>query len=209
MKHLHQRQKIILEYLLNKSEGATVEALCEVAGVTKTAVKGHLSQLESFGYVFAEDRKLGVGRPLKIYTLAPAGEEVFPRRYAWLSHNLMEMISEKLTATQLDELLKDLAQKTASPLLESLKNLNTQERLRAIVKVMNDLGYRAQFRVQKKTKDILVEATNCVYHSTAMTHPQLCQFDIYFLKTTSRLDVELQECMAKGGSSCRFCLKQK
>ncbi len=93
-------------------------------------------------------------------------------------------------------------------MLESLNKMSEKDRLNAIVKVMNDLGYRAQLKESNTTKGAVIEATNCVYHTVAKKHPELCQFDIKFLQKTSNLGVKLESCIARGGLTCRFCLKK-
>ncbi len=199
MKHLHARQQTILEYLLEKPDGATAEQLCEVCEVTKTAIKEHLSRLEVLGYLTFKDRKGLVGRPRRFYLLSPQGMEAFPRQYSWLSTALLEEISQSFPAEKLGQLLDSLASKTAEPLLAQLEKLSETDRLKAIVKVMNDLGYRAQLKETNTKKGAIIEATNCVYHSVAKQNPSLCKFDIAFLEKTSALSVKLESCIARTG----------
>lgn len=208
MRHLHPRQKMILEYLLKNPTGATAEDLCQVADVTKTAIKSHLSQLESYGYVLFRDQKNTVGRPRRFYMISKEGGEVFPRRYSWLSTALLEQLSQTLSSDQVAKVLKGIAEKTAAPLLVKMERMTRKERLETIVGTMMDLGYHAHLK-SVNSKGAVIEASNCVFHTTAIEQPQICQFDIHFLEKTSGLHVELEECLARGGSSCRFCLRNK
>jgi DeoR family suf operon transcriptional repressor len=208
MKHLHLRQQKILESLLERNEGATADELVEIIGITKTAVKDHLSQLEHLGYISYRDEKGAVGRPRRFYLLSDQGIEAFPRQYSWLSTALLEQVSESFSANEISVLLEGLAEKMSAPLQVQLKSLSEKERLKLIVKTMNELGYRAQLKETDTAIGAIIEATNCVYHTVAQKNPELCQFDISLLKRTSKLKVKLETCIARGGATCRFCLKR-
>jgi predicted ArsR family transcriptional regulator len=81
--------------------------------------------------------------------------------------------------------------------------------LEEITRALNELGYRASLKQSDVRKGAIIEATNCVYHSVAKRHPALCQFDVQFLQNASGLKVKLETCIARGGSVCRFCLRDK
>jgi predicted ArsR family transcriptional regulator len=50
----------------------------------------------------------------------------------------------------------------------------------------------------------MIEAKNCVYHELARAHPEVCQFDLELLSRFMGMDVTQEECMLRGGQSCRF-----
>lgn len=205
MKHLHERQQAILNHLLNHANGATADELTQVIGVTKTAAKEHVNQLHHMGYLSFRDISSGVGRPKRVYLLSEQGVEVFPRQYSWLSSALLNQLAVDLEATQVSRIMKNIAQSVAVSLAPELDRLSEKDRLVKIVKTMNDLGYCAQLKSADEDRAEIV-AVNCVYHSVAKVHPKLCEFDIEFLSLTSKKNVRMESCIARGGSSCRFCL---
>lgn len=208
MNHLHDRQQTILNYLLESPDGATVDQLLPIIGVTKTAVKEHLNQLQHMGYLSFRDVSTGVGRPKRMYVLSDQGTESFPRQYSWLSSALLNQLALDLDSKQISKIMKSIAKSVAESLEPKLSRLSDQERLIQIVKTMNDLGYRARLRPNAASGATVIEAMNCVYHSVAKVHPKLCEFDIEFLSASSKKRVKMESCVARGGSSCRFCLSQ-
>jgi len=80
------------------------------------------------------------------------------------------------------------------------------EMLAEVSKALNELGYRSYLKQSDVRKGAVIEANNCVYHSVAKAHPELCQFDIQFLESATGLNVKMESCIARGGSVCRFCL---
>lgn len=207
MNHLHERQQSILNHLLEKPDGATVDELLPVIGVTKTAAKEHINQLQHMGYLSFRDVSTGVGRPKRVYALSEQGIESFPRQYSWLSSALLNQLALDLEPNQISKIMKSIAKSVADSLEPELSKLSESERLVRIVKTMNDLGYHARLQPSQGKGEIIIEAVNCVYHSVAKVHPKLCEFDIEFLSASSKKGVKMESCVARGGKSCRFCLK--
>jgi predicted ArsR family transcriptional regulator len=207
---LHGNQKRVLEYLLSNPSGATLEEIASHLEITKSAAKQHIVKVESLGYITYSDSKGLIGRPKRRYLLSPEGQEAFPKQYSWLSNSLLETLSDDLGKDVVIKLMESLADKISASMEAKLKNAqSTAEQLSLIVSALNELGYRATLKQSDLRKGAVIEATNCVYHSVAKKHPELCRFDIRFLENTSNLNVRQESCIARGGPVCRFCLTRK
>jgi predicted ArsR family transcriptional regulator len=210
MRALHHNQQEILKYLLNHSEGATLDELASHLGITKTAVKEHILKIESHGYITFVDSRGAVGRPRRRYLLSSEGHDAFPKQYSWLSNVLLEMLAETIGQEGITNLMINLADKLSESMKAKFEGAKSSAELLGLINtVMNDLGYQTTVKQSDVRKGAVLEATNCVYHSVAKQHPELCGFDVQFLKNVSGLNVELESCIARGGSVCRFCLRKK
>jgi len=210
MNALPDNQRKILDFLLSRPGGATLEELAEHLGITKSGVKEHVIKLQNYGYLTHEDERGSVGRPKRRYLLSSEGQEVFPRQYSWLSNVLLELLAEDLGPEAVSRIMKELGKKVASSLEAKFKEAKTsKDILDEVTKAMNELGYRASLKQSDVRKGAVIEATNCVYHSVAKRHPSLCQFDVQFLQNASGMSVKLEKCIAKGANVCRFCLRNK
>lgn len=210
MLSLHKNQQLILEYLLNHKDGATLDELASHLGITKTAVKEHILKIESRGYLTFTDSKGSVGRPRRRYLLSEEGHDAFPKQYSWLSNALLGLLAQDMGAAGVSKLMKSLANQVAKSMESKLKNeKSTSGLLGKINGIMNELGYRTTLKQSDVRKGAVLEATNCVYHSVAKEHPALCAFDVQFLENVSGMKVTLETCIARGGSVCRFCLRKK
>jgi len=210
MKSLHENQKRILEYLLDHPDGATLDELSSHLGITKTATREHLIKIETLGYINYIDAKGSVGRPRRSYLLSSDGHEVFPRQYSWLSNVLLELLAEDLDGKGVTRMMKALAAKVAKGMETRFQNARSStELLTQITQALNELGYRAALKQSDLRKGAVIEATNCVYHSVAQRHPELCQFDTQFIENASGMSVKLESCITRGDSVCRFCLRKK
>ena len=209
MENLHRNQKGILEFLLEKPEGGTLDEICEHIGVTRTAAKEHVLKLEYLGYINFRDTKGKIGRPKRVYLLSPGGHEAFPRQYSWLSNVLLELLAQDLGPSGISQIMKNLGKKVALSMKERFTGKENTALLNEIKKAMNELGYRSTLRQTDIRKGAILEATNCIYHSVAKEHPELCQFDVQFLESASGMKVKLESCIARGGPICRFCISKK
>ncbi len=209
MRSLHENQRRILDFLLSHPDGATLEELSAHLGITKTAAKEHVIKVETLGYLTYVDSKGSVGRPKRRYLLSPEGHEAFPRQYSWLSNVLLELLAKDLGADGVSRMMGQLADSVAKSMEARFRKARTQPELLAeVTAALNELGYRASLKQSDLRKGAIVEATNCVYHSVAKRHPELCQFDVRFMENATGMNVKLESCIAKGESVCRFCIRK-
>lgn len=208
MQALHQNQKKVLEHLLDKHDGASLEEISLYLEITKTAAKEHILRLIDLGYLTFMDTRGSVGRPKRNYLLTETGHEVFPRQYSWLSSVLLELLADDLGPSAVSKLMRSLGKKVASSMRERFEGKENAKLLNEVKNAMNELGYRSYLKQSDLRKGAILEATNCVYHGVAKLHPELCQFDVQFLESTTGMKVKLDSCIARGGSICRFCIKR-
>ncbi|HET8902330.1 MAG TPA: HTH domain-containing protein [Holophagaceae bacterium] len=210
MKGLHDNQRKILEHLMEHHEGRTLDELAALLGVTRTAVQQHIVQLLDLGYLAFEDAKGSVGRPRRRYMISEEGIDAFPKKYSWLANAILAQLALKLGPGGSRAFMQELAGSVAASVDNPPRASDPAPlRLKKVTEMMNDLGYRAALKPGASPKESVIEAVNCVYHSVAKKHPELCQFDVSLIEHASGMEVKLETCIAKGGASCRFCVKKK
>src|SRR5690348_2382555 len=100
METLSEKQRLILDFLLDFPAGKSLAELALHMGVTKTAAKEHVLKLLDKGFLQFSDVSGSVGRPKRRYFLTESGQEAFPRQYSWLSNILLEYLSKNLGGTE-------------------------------------------------------------------------------------------------------------
>lgn len=186
-----------------------MDELSSYLEITKTAVKDHIIKIENLGYLSFVDSKGLVGRPRRRYLLSQEGHDAFPKQYSWLSTVLLELLARDLGKEGVVRLMQNLADQVAKSMETKFKKAQTSiELLKQVTLTLNELGYRASLKQSDLRKGAAIEATNCVYHSVAKEHPELCGFDVRFIENVSRMAVKLESCIARGDSVCRFCLRK-
>lgn len=200
------RQKELLNLLLQNKSGLTVEEFAQRLGITRNAVRQHLESLEARDLVQKSDTRPSGGRPEQLYVLTEKGNELFPRHYAWFAQLLLEMVEAEVGPHGIAERLDELGRKVAASLAEQDGNqapATLDEKVRQLAGTMEQLGYSARSFTSLKGIPI-IEANNCVFHELARQHPMVCRFDLALLSAATGADVEHLECMAKGGTACKF-----
>lgn len=210
MDNLGKTQNKILDFLLDHPSGVQIQKIVEFLGVTKTAAREHIVKLESLGHVAFKDVSGKVGRPKRHYFLTENGKEALPKQYSWLSLILLKQLAKDMDRKFVLKFLDNLADNVSASMEKELEGIEDPKKLlQKISEILTRLGYRSFLRQSDLRKGAVLEATNCVYHSVAQEHPQLCHFDVKLIENLSGLDVQLQKCIAKGDSVCKFCLKKK
>jgi DeoR family transcriptional regulator, suf operon transcriptional repressor len=198
-------QQAVLNHLLEKKSGATLDEMVSAIGLSRTAVNQQLAALEKQGFVRRATPRKTAGRPQQVYVLTEDGANLFPKQYSWFSKMLIETLRRQVGEEQVSAYMYDLGVQLSADLIPRLVGKNRGERIDEIVKIMNETGFVAR-TVAADGADKLprVECRNCVYHDLSKDYPEVCRFDIGFLAGLMGAEVEHQSCMQRGGSACRF-----
>lgn len=190
-------QRRLLEALLQKPVGLSVEALTRELDVTANAVRQHLTALERDGLIVREAAPAPRGRPQFLYQLSELGQEAFPRRYRELAEAVLAELGDNLGAVALKRSMRRMGERAA-------QNANLQHAsVPATARVMKQLGYQAEAQSSTKDGDEII-ARNCVFHRLAERFSPVCEFDLGFMESATGRKVEHRECMVRGGKLCRF-----
>ena len=200
---LGSRQKELLKLLLKNKTGMTADELSARLEITRNAVRQHLASMENDGLVKKGITRASGGRPEQLYILTEKGSECFPRHYAWFAQLLIESVQQDTGGEGLNERLSKMGELVSKQLRAQHPELVSRgEKIQKLTAVMEQLGYNA--RSSGSDKADVIEADNCVFHTLALSNPNICQFDLALISAFTDSTVEHQECMAKGGNICRF-----
>jgi DeoR family transcriptional regulator, suf operon transcriptional repressor len=205
---LGSRQQELLRALRIETDGLSVEEIATRLNITRTAVNQHLRALEVKGYVARGSLRHSGGRPSLNYLMTSKGLDLFPRQYSWFSALLVSKLISNGGSENLTNVLREIAVSVAESLKSRVQGKPLAGRLSAVAEIMEELGYEATAS-KKKSALPIIEAQNCVYHSLAAQHPEVCQFDLQLLETLSGATVHHESCMVRGGQSCRFRFKER
>lgn len=200
--HTGSRQEQIMTLLLNASSGLSIDDMAAKLDISRNAVKQHLVVLEKQQLVKEGILTSTGGRPARCYALTEQGVNHFPKQYAWFCNLLLNDLAAEMTPESLEKMMWNMGVKLANSLAPQFGHKNTQQKLEALVELMQSLGYHAELEQQEGGQRI--KAVNCVYHDLAQQHPALCHFDQALITTLLEKPVEQISCMAKKDCACRF-----
>ena len=197
-------QQALLRQLLWHPEGLGVEPLCDKLRVSHNAVRQHLTALASANLIERAPPRPTGGRPGAIYVITEAGRELFPRHYGQIAGSLIEKLYATLGREQVMTMLRALGTQLAEEQTEPVDREDVELASKQLAGRLTALGYEAT--AIKYEGEPQIEAHNCVFHSLAVRHPEVCHFDLAFLSASSGREVRHAECMVRGGRVCRFAL---
>jgi DeoR family suf operon transcriptional repressor len=202
------QQQLLRELHLNK-KGLTVFELCELLGITRSAVKQHLISLESNKLIQLGSLNQTAGRPTQSYVLTTQGMECFPRKYSWFAEILLDSIRAEKDEKGLRLFLEKIGTSIASKYTPELLGLNVSDRLNKVGFILSEMGYEAEVVASKtKKKESNIEISNCIFQETAVSCPEVCCFDASLISKLTGQKVEQQSCITSGSNVCCFAIKK-
>ena len=203
LRQLGGTQQKLLRKLLLSPQGATVEELCRAIGITHNAVRQHLTALMAQGLVVRGESIPSGGRPRACFVLLPAGRDLFPRNYALIAGGVLEYLYAHEGTQAVQAMLAEMGAKLGRDAAERIAAATGPDEVtRLLAEQLDTLGYEAQ--VAEVEGHAEVEAWNCVFHSLARTHPDVCRFDLAFMSAATGRPVQRTQCMLHGAPACRF-----
>lgn len=201
-----QRQQALLNLLLERKEGLTIDQMAAALGITRTAVREHVGALERDRLVAPGALALSTGgRPGRRYALTARGLALFPKQYDLMARLLLEALTQRLGAGEAEREMRALGAKLAAQMKHRVAGASLAERAQCIAALMRELGY-ASSAPSRETPTI--EALNCVYHELAREDQTVCALDVALIEELADAKVEHRACMARGDNACVFCLRQ-
>ncbi len=199
------RQNQILQLLLNNREGQTIDEISQALEISRSAVQQHFTTLEKNDFITTATLNKTAGRPVRSYVITKNGINQFPKQYDWFSEIIISDLKQEMGENAFKRYLRKLGVNLAHSLLHDFNGKTVDERLKQLIATMDELGFQTKTTISSNEQNI--EACNCIYHNLAQQHHEICEFDKALISTLLDKDVELDECMAKGGHICRFKIK--
>jgi len=188
--------------ILLRRASRTVDELAQALDLTDNAVRAHLAILERDGFVIQHGVRRGGGKPSFVYDLAPEAEYLFPKSYGQVLYQLLEVLDERMTAGELEELLRAAGRRIATKW--NIPQGDLSVRLEAAVEVLNELGGMAELETEAGI--FCIRGYSCPLAVAVPGHPEVCRLAETLL--TELVGVPIKEqCERDGTVECRFLVK--
>lgn len=201
---LGHSQKTMLQSLLTAGNPLTIDQLGDNLGISKNAIYQHIGALERIGFVEKSNLNRTGGRPSQSYQLSEAGRNLFPKHYALISSLLIDLLKEDLGREKVENYLQKLGDQIGQEYIDKVKDKTPDERVEILSDIMFDLGYEANIIRSTNGGPPEIRVANCVFHSLAQTHTEICSLDLAFMKKISGGEIEHYSSIAKSECCCKF-----
>ncbi len=192
-----------------KSAGpATAEAIARRLKVTVVAARQQLGRLREKGQVAYDDRREGVGRPKRVWSLTDSGNALFPDSHAAMALDLIDGIRAALGPAALDRVIamrEKAMRKLYAARLQPGRSL--AERARLLAEQRSEEGYMAEAKRQPNGEVLLIE-NHCPICVAAKACQGFCRSELSLFRDVlgSDVRVEREEHILSGARRCAYRL---
>lgn len=199
---LDARDREILEYL-HRSAGAGTQALCDVLGVTRNAVRQRISRLELKGLVSQGKQSQDRGRPRNVYQITADGLNSLGEDYRELAVVLWESIVGLTDTDVKQQLVSQVQNRLADRFRRNLeKSSSLADNLDQLADSMRANGFNIESD-HSAALPILRE-TNCPFPMLADVDETICQVEKQVLEQVLGAPVEFKHRCRDGHHCCEF-----
>ena len=119
---------------------ASIKDVAADLGVTTSAVRLHLAQLQASGAIQADKVREGVGRPYYVYTVTPEAHNLFYKDYGDLARLLLEEVAVSQGPDALQSVLRRVSDRLADLYRDQVWGQEVVDRVRAWAELLDQRG---------------------------------------------------------------------
>ncbi len=193
-------------YALKSAGPQSADALARRLKVTVVAARQQLGRLLDKGLVVFEDRREGVGRPKRLWSLSEAGHAQFPDSHAAMTVDLIQAIGTVFGKEGLDRVIEEREQATRLLYAERLKPARSlAERAKLLAEQRAEEGYMAEVKRLPDGALMLVE-NHCPICVAAKACQGFCRSELKLFREMLGPDatVEREEHILSGARRCAY-----
>jgi DeoR family suf operon transcriptional repressor len=183
---------------------ASIKDVADDLGVTASAVRLHLTQLQASGAIRADKVREGVGRPYHVYSVTPRGHDLFHKDDGELARLLLEEVTEAQGPDALQGVLRRLSSRLAETYRDQVWGQELADRVRAWAELLDERGVSVQ--VEQTGDGYVLQEYGCPYHNLALKHRAVCEMERQVMARLLESGVKLTQCVLDGHHGCRFAI---
>jgi len=189
---------------------ASIKDVAGDLGVTASAVRQHLAQLEASGAVESVKIREGVGRPYYLYSVTPEGHNMFHKDYGDLARLLLSLLLDEVgrnrEAGAIHEVMRRVSGQLADLYRDSVSGESLAERLQSWADILDQRGVSVEIR---QTEDgFELREYGCPYQAVAFENRAACELERRVMARLLAPTVELKNCVLDGYHGCQFRIVQ-
>jgi predicted ArsR family transcriptional regulator len=156
--------------LLRRSQ-RSINDLAAALGITDNAVRTHVAAMQRDGMVRAAgvERATG-GKPAQLYEITPEAEELFPKAYALVLSELLQLLEERKGRDDVTALLREIGRRAAAS--QKAASGDEEGRVRAAAGLLQGLG--GDVEVERVDGGWRIRGFGCPLSAVVAGHEEVC-----------------------------------
>jgi predicted ArsR family transcriptional regulator len=183
---------------------ATIKDVAEDLGVTASAVRLHLTQLQARGAIRTAKVREGVGRPYYVYSVTPEAHNLFYKDYGELTRLLLEEVGETEGSDALQRVLRRVSDRLAAMYRDQVWGRELADRVTSWADLLDQRGVAVQ--LEKTEEGYVLREYGCPYQNVAVENRAVCEMERQVMARLLGSGVELTQCVLDGYRDCQFAI---
>jgi predicted ArsR family transcriptional regulator len=183
---------------------ASIKDVAADLGVTTSAVRQHLGQLQAGGAIRTDKVREGVGRPYYVYSLTPQAHNLFYKDYGDLTRLLLEEVSETQGPDALQAVLGRVGDRLADLYRDQVPGQDLAERVRAWAELLDQRGIAVE--IERTGEGYVLREYGCPYQNVAVENRAVCEMERQVMARLLASGVKLTQCVLDGHRGCQFTI---
>jgi predicted ArsR family transcriptional regulator len=183
---------------------ATIKDVAEDLGVTASAVRLHLTQLQAKGAIRTDQVREGVGRPYYVYSVTPEAHNLFYKDYGELARLLLEEVGETEGSDALQRVLRRVSDRLAATYRDQVWGRELADRVVSWAELLDQRGVAVQ--LEKTEEGYVLREYGCPYQNVAVENRAVCEMERQVMARLLESGVKLTQCILDGYRGCQFTI---
>ncbi|RMF33316.1 MAG: transcriptional regulator [Chloroflexi bacterium] len=195
------KQKILTA--IKTQGGLTTGELSKILGISTTAVRRHLTNLEAQGLLHHRREQRGLGRPSFVYELTERAQQQFPQRYAEFALDLLQEIQAAEGDEEIIRLFRRSAQRRLDRYRPQIQGDSLPRRLATLIPLLEEEGQMPTWE-EASPGQFLLRQHHCPLLKIAQHFPQVCDVETWLLGELLQVPVVRRCHILQGDSACVY-----
>lgn len=161
---------------MKKEPEATMDDIMVHFTISDIAVRKHIRQLETEGFIQKKKCKQDIGRPFYTYRLTRKGHDLYPNQYKQLPTELLDDLQEIAGKETVNKLFEKRLEREKVVFKEKLNREDYEKQLKKFVTLQNERGYMIELQKADEGNYIMKNFHCPVYH-LAENYQQICYYE--------------------------------
>jgi len=183
---------------------ASIKDVAADLGVTASAVRLHLTQLQASGAIHADKVREGVGRPYYVYSVTSEANNLFRKDYGEVARLLLEEMGETQGDQALQAVLHRVGDRLAAIYRGQVGGSELADRIDAWAHLLDHRG--VSVKVEKTDDGFVLQEYGCLYQNLAAENRAVCEMEQQVMGRLLESGVELTHCVLDGHLGCQFTI---
>jgi DeoR family suf operon transcriptional repressor len=183
---------------------ASIKDVATDLGVTSSAIRLHLTQLQASGAIRVDKVREGVGRPYNVYSATPEAHNLFYRDYGDLARLLLEEVSETQGPDALQGVLRRVGDRLADVYRDQVLGQVLADRVRSWAELLDQRGVPVE--LEQTEEGYMLREFGCPYQNVAAENRAVCEMEQLVMARLLESGVKLTQCVLDGHRGCQFMI---